>query len=133
MAEFAAGNAGTEIELADGDAVILDAVGEVVTALGHGSDEDGDAFLGMQALDVVAHAHDLGVEAEGDLAAVGREVVGDGVLDDLDELFVRGGGADLVAMQQLHHQAGEAFEGTRDAHGGVDLDEYAARGLYVDL
>jgi hypothetical protein len=60
-------------------------------------------------------------------------VVGDGILDDLDELLVGSSGADLVAMQQLDHQTGEALEGTRYAHGGVDLDEHAAGGLDVDL
>ena len=133
VAELAASNAGTEIELADGDAVVFDTVGKVVVAFGHGTDENADALVGVQALNVVAYTHNLRVEAERDLAAVRGKVVGDGVLDDLDELLVGSRGADLVAMQQLHHQTGEALEGTRDAHGGVDLDEDAPRCLDVDL
>lgn len=59
VAEFAACNAGAEVELADGDAVVLYAIGKIVATLGHGTDKDRDALLGVQALDVVAHAHDL--------------------------------------------------------------------------
>lgn len=47
VAEFAAGNAGTEIELADSNAVILDLIGEVVTSFGHGSYKNGNALVGM--------------------------------------------------------------------------------------
>lgn len=60
-------------------------------------------------------------------------MIGDGVLDDLDELLVGGGGADLMAMQKLDHETSKALEGTRNAHGRVYLDEYAASGLDVDL
>lgn len=60
-------------------------------------------------------------------------MVGDGVLDDLDELLVGCGRADLVAVQQLDHETSEALKGTRDAHGGIDLDEHAASSLDVDL
>ena len=133
VAEFAASYASTEVELADGDAVVFDRVGKVVVALGHGSDEDGDALVVVQTLDVVPDADHLGVEAERDLAAIGREVICEGVLDDLDELFVGGGRADLVTVQQLHHQTSEALEGTRNADGGVDLDKHAPSGLDVDL
>lgn len=59
VAEFAASNAGTEVELADGDGVILDGVGKVVVAFGHGSDEDSDALVGVQTLDVVPDADHL--------------------------------------------------------------------------
>lgn len=60
-------------------------------------------------------------------------MVGDGVLDDLDELLIGSGRADLVTMQQLDHETGEALESTRDAHGGVHLNEHATSRLDVDL
>lgn len=133
VAEFAASNAGTEVELADGDAVVFDAVGKIIVAFGHSSDEDADTLVGVQALDVVAYTHNLGVEAECDLSAVGGKVVSDGVLDNLDKLLIGSRGADLVTMQQLHHQTGEALEGTWDAHGRVDLDQHAPSCLDIDL
>ena len=98
MAEFAARNTGAEVKLADGDGIVLYAVGKVVATFGHGADEHGDALVVVQALDVVAHAHNLRVEAECDLAAIRRQVIGDGVFDDLDELFVGCGRAYLVTV-----------------------------------
>lgn len=124
MAELAAGDAGTETEVADGDGVVLEGVCKVVSPLGHGTDEDADALLGPQGLDVVVHPDDGGVEAKGDLPAVGREMVCDGVLDDLEQLLFGVGGADGEPVQQLDHEAGEPLEGARDADGGGDLDEH---------
>jgi hypothetical protein len=133
VAELAASHTGTKREVADGDGVVLVLVGEVVITLGHGSDEDADALLGTEVCHVVADAHDGGVKGEGDFAAVRGQVVGDGVLDDLEELLLRGGGADGQLVQELDHQTGEALEGTRDAHGRRDLDEDALCGVDVDL
>jgi len=36
-------------------------------------------------------------------------------------------------VEKLDHETGEAFEGTWDADGGVDLDEDAFGGVDVDL
>jgi hypothetical protein len=60
-------------------------------------------------------------------------VVGDGVLDDLDELFLRRGGANLVSVKQLHHQTSEPLECSRNAHSRRDSDEDVLRSLDVDL
>lgn len=60
-------------------------------------------------------------------------MVGDGVLDDLEQLLLRGGGADGELVEQLDHQTGEALEGTRNADGGRDFDEDALGGVDVDL
>lgn len=89
VAEFAAGNAGTEVEVADTNAVVLDGIGEVIVALRHGADEDRNALVFVEATDVVTQTYDLGVETESDLSAVGWQVIGDGVLDDLDQLLLR--------------------------------------------
>lgn len=124
MAELAAGNTGTETEVADGDGVVLEGVGKVVSALGHGTNEDTDALLGPQSPDVVVDTDDGGVETEGDFAAVGGQMVGDGVLDDLEQLLLRVGGPDGETMEQLDHQAGKPLEGAGDADGGRDLDEH---------
>jgi hypothetical protein len=133
VAELTACNAGTEVELANGDRVVLDLVGEVVAAFGHGSYKNGDALILVQVVDVVADPHHLGVETQRDLAAVGREMVRNGVLDDLDELLVGAGGADLVPVEELHHETSEALERARYPHGRADLDEHAAGSLDVDL
>jgi hypothetical protein len=36
-------------------------------------------------------------------------------------------------VQQLNHQTGETFEGTRNADGWVNFDEDTFRGVDVDL
>mgnify|MGYP000704612022 CR=1 FL=1 len=82
VAESAAGNTSTQAEVADTDRVILELVCEVVVALGHGTDKDANALLGGEIADVVAYTNDGSVETQSDLAAIGREVVGDGVLDN---------------------------------------------------
>jgi hypothetical protein len=133
MTEFTACYAGTEVELADGDAVVLDVVREVVVALGHGAYKDGNALALVEASDIVADTYHLRVETERDLAAVRWKMIGDRVLDDLDELFVGRGRADLMPMQQLDHETGESLEGTWDAHCRADPDEHILRGVYVDL
>ena len=88
MAELTACNAGTEVEVADTDAVVLDSVCEVIVTLCHSTNEDGDALILVEAANVVAQTNNLGVETEGDLAAVGGKVIGNGVLDDFDEFFL---------------------------------------------
>jgi len=133
VAKLTACNAGTEVELANGNGVVLDLVGEVVVTLGHGSDKDGNALVLVQVVDVVANAHHLGIETQCDLAAVGRQMVRDGVFNDLDELLVGRGGADLMPVEELHHQSSEALESARNSNSRADLNEHAAGGLDVDL
>jgi hypothetical protein len=133
MAELAACNAGTKVEVADSDRVVLDVVREVVIALGHGSDEDAYAFILVQALDVVRHPYDRRLEAQGDLSAVRREMVGDGILDHVNEFLLGCGGADLVSVEKLDHQTCEALESTRDSHSRADFDEDVLSRLDVDL
>ena len=88
MTELTAGNAGTEIELADSNAIVLDVIREVIVALCHGTNEDCDAFVLGKSRNIVADTYDLGVETECYLAAVGRKMIGDRILDDLDKLFL---------------------------------------------
>jgi hypothetical protein len=88
VAELAACNAGTEVEVADTDAVVLDSVREVIVTLGHSTNEDGDALVLVEAANVVAQADNLGVETEGDFPAVGWQVISDWVLDHLDQLLL---------------------------------------------
>lgn len=133
VAEFTACNAGTEIELADGDAVVLDVVGKVVIPLGHGSNEDCDALILAETGDIVAHTHNFRVETECDFAAIGWEVVGNGILNDLDELLLGCRGSDLMSVEQLHHQAGKSLEGTRYADCRADSDQHILRCLNIYL
>lgn len=89
VAELAAGDTGAQAVIADGNRLVLEGVGKVVFALGHGPDKHANAFVGPESLDVISHAHHIGVETECHLAAVGWEVVGDRVLDDFEQLLLR--------------------------------------------
>lgn len=103
MAEFTAGDTGTQTVVTDTDGVVLKAVGKIIMALGHGTDENGNTLLGIQRLKVILSADNGGLETHGHLAAVRGQVVGDGVLDDLEQLLLRVGGADGQAVEQLDH------------------------------
>lgn len=133
MAEFAACNAGTKIELADSYAVVFDVVGEVIVALCHGTNEDCYAFALVEPRDVVTYTYNLCVEAECDLATVRWEVVGNRILDHLDELLLGVDGPNLVLVQKLNHQTSESLERTRDADSRADSYEHILGGLNVDL
>lgn len=60
-------------------------------------------------------------------------MIRDGILNDLDELLLRGCGADHVSVKQLHHETGKALEGSGYPNGRADLNEHVLRRLYVDL
>lgn len=88
MAELAAGNTGTETVVADTDSFVLERIGKVIVALGHGTDENGNTLIGVQRLQVVLGTDHGRLETHGHLAAVGGQVVGDRVLNNLKELFL---------------------------------------------
>lgn len=88
VAKFAAGNAGTKTVVADTDSFVLERVGKIVVALGHGTDENSDTLVGVQRLQVVLSADHGRLETHGHLAAVGGQVVGDRVFNNLEELFL---------------------------------------------
>lgn len=88
MAEFAAGYASAEVEVADSDGIVLDVICEAVVSFGHCTHENGNAFILLKALNVVPHPHHLSIETESDLSAIGREVVRDGIFNHLDELLL---------------------------------------------
>lgn len=88
MAELAAGNTGTKTVVADTDSIVLEGVGKVVVALGHGTDEDGDTLVRVQCLQIILGADHGRLETHGHLAAVGGQVVGDRVLNNLKEFFL---------------------------------------------
>lgn len=133
VAELAASNTGRKTVVADRNLVIDVGVGKVVGTLCHGTDKDADALLGIQAVDIAPDGLHLGVEAQRDLAAVRRQVVGDGVLDHTEELFLRVSRPDGKAVKQLHHETGEALESTGNADGRRDLDQDILGGEDVDL
>ena len=94
VTEFAAGDAGGKTIIANGDLLVDILIGEIVSALGHGSDKDAYALAWLQVCYVIPGADDLGLEAQGDFPAVGRQMVGDGVLNDTQELLLGVGGPD---------------------------------------
>lgn len=133
MAESAACDTGTQTEVADTDRVVLELVCEGIVTLGHGTDEDANALLGREVGNVIADTDDGRIETEGDLAAVGREVVGDGVLNNLQQLLLRCSRADGQSMKKLNHQTGEALERTGNADGRADFDQDTLCCVNVDL
>lgn len=102
-------------------------------ALCHGADKNTDAFLGTQGIDVILDPYDRGFITEGDFTAVRRQVVRNRILDDLEQFFLRIGGTNGKSVQQLNHQTGEPFEGTRNADRWVNFDQDAFRSVDVDL
>lgn len=82
MAEFAAGNTGTQAVVADTDGVILVLVRKVVPSLSHGTDKHADALLGTKRLDIVSDTHHGCIETQSNLPAIRRKVVRDGILND---------------------------------------------------
>ena len=72
MAKLAAGDTCTETVVADTDGFVLESVGEVVFAFGHGTNKDADALIGTKSVNVVSDSDNLGVETECDFAAVWR-------------------------------------------------------------
>ena len=88
MAELAASYTGTETVVANADGVVLELVGEAILAFGHGSDEYAYALLWPEVSDVVSDSDDGSIERQGHFAAVGRHMVGDWVLDDLQKLLL---------------------------------------------
>jgi hypothetical protein len=133
VAKFATGHTGTEAIIADANGVVFEFIREVIPAFGHRSDENADTFRGAQRVDVVFDPDNGRLKTEGDFAAIGWQMVSDGVFDDLEQFLLRVGGPDREPMQQLDHQAGETFEGSRNAHGRTDLDQDALDRLDVDL
>lgn len=110
VAELAASNTGRQREVADRNLLVHHGVGKVILTLGHSTDEDADAVLGIHRLDILTNLDQWRIETQSNLAAVGRQVVGDGVLDHPEQLLVRVGGADRQAVQKLNHETGEALE-----------------------
>lgn len=89
MAEFTASHTSTQAEVADTDGVVFEGIGKVIMTLGHGTNKDTDALIGVQRLDIVCCSDHGCLKTESHLTAVGGQVIGDGVLDDLQQLLLR--------------------------------------------
>ena len=89
MAEFAACHTSAEAVVAYADGLVFEAVREVVLPFCHCPNEDADALAGDERIEIVSDSDYFGVEAECDLSATWRKVVGDGILDDFQQLFLR--------------------------------------------
>jgi len=72
VAEFATSHTCAKAVIADTDRFVLESVGEVVLAFGHGTNEDADAFRGPKFVDVISDSYNIGVETQRDLSAVWR-------------------------------------------------------------
>lgn len=111
MAELAAGHTGRKAIVADGYLLINISVGKIIGTLRHGANEHADGLVGPETIDVLADAHDRGIETQRDLPAVGWQVVRDRVLNDLEQFLLRVRGLNREPVEQLHHETGEPLEG----------------------
>jgi hypothetical protein len=123
VAEFATRNTSTQAVIADTYLIILVQIGKVILAFRHGSYEDTNTLLWLKCFDVVLYAHNRSLKTQSDLSAVWWEMIGDGILDDAKEWFVRLVGANMVTLEELNHQTSETLECTGKADGGVDFNE----------
>ena len=84
VAELATSHTSTKAVVADTDGVVLERVGKIVMTLGHSSDEDRNALLGAERFDVVLCADDWCFKTESHFPAIGRQVVRNWILNDLE-------------------------------------------------
>jgi hypothetical protein len=122
MTKFAASDTGTQTIIADTDGFVLEIIGKVVFAFGHGADEDAYALVWCKALNVVFDPDHLCLEAQCDFPAVRRKMIRYRVLDDLQKLFLRVGGSYGQFVKELNHKASEALEGARNTDCRTDFD-----------
>lgn len=72
VTEFTTRHTGTQTIVADTDCIIFKGICKIITALGHGTNEDADALLGVQRLDVILNTDYRRLETERHLPTVGR-------------------------------------------------------------
>jgi len=60
-------------------------------------------------------------------------VVSDGILDDFEQLLLRGCGSDRETMEELDHETSESLKGTRNSDSWADLDEDTFRCVDINL
>lgn len=133
MAELATGDTGRKTEVADRNLLVDIGIGEVVRALGHSTNEDANTLIVVQLVDVAPHSYYRSVKTESDFSALGWQVVGDGVLDDAEQLLLRGRGLNGQTVEQLDHQPSKALECARNANRGRNFDQHTLGGGDVDL
>ena len=115
VAELATSNTSRKRVVGDTDRVVLVLIGKGIITLGHSTNKDADALLRSEIADVVTNSHDLCVERESDLAAVWWQVIGDWILNDLEQFLLRGSTSNRELVQKLDHKTRETLEGTRNS------------------
>ena len=89
MTELAACHTSAQTVIADTDCFILEAIGKVVFSFCHCPNKYAYAFAGGESVDIIPHSDNFGVEAERDFPACRWEMVGNGILYNLEKLFLR--------------------------------------------
>jgi len=97
-----------------------------------GTDNEDDRLIGERS-DEVCDVDELTSNGSTDTECTRREILCDGVLDDLEEDIRTISGSDLEFIEELDHQTGETLESTGNTHAGRDVDEDVAGGLDVHL
>lgn len=99
VAKLGACHTSGETEVADGDLLVDELVGEIVGSLRHGADEHADALIWFQGLHILPDLDNRRIETECDLPAVRRQVIRNRVLDNLEQLLLGVRRANRQAMQ----------------------------------
>ena len=133
VAKFATRHTSTQTVVADADCIVLVGVGKIVVSFGHRTDKYANTFFGSKVRNVISNANDRSFIAEGDFPTERRQMIGDGVLDDLEKLFLRVHRPNGKSMQKLYHETGESLERSWNSDGGIHLDENSFGGVYIDL
>lgn len=94
VAELSACYAGTEAKIADADGIVLEGVCKIVPTFSHCTNKYADTLLRSKIRDIVGHPYYFSVMAQSDFAAIGREMISDGIFYDFEQLFLGVGGAD---------------------------------------
>lgn len=133
VAEFAASHTSTEAVVADRDGIILEGIGKVIAALGHGANEDADTLIWVKCLNIIPHSNHVRVKGQSDFSALWRQMVGDRVFDDFEKLLLRVHRSNGQFVKKLYHQTSESLECSRYTNSRAYFDENTFGGVDVNL
>ena len=89
ITELSARYASAQTEVANADGIVLDVVCKVVVTFRHSAHKYANALLGSNIRNIVCDSHHLRVIAKRDFAAIWWKMIGDWVLYDFEEFFLR--------------------------------------------
>lgn len=132
-AELATCHRSTQWVVADTDLLVNNAVGKVILAPRHGTDEDSYRMRLGQCGQELGQPDGRRIAGKSELDGVHRQVISDRILDDLEQLLRAVLTANGKLVQELHHEAAESLECAWYPNVRVHLNEYTFRCVDVDL